>query len=603
MTWTGFVAGMSLLLFAPESADPARQVARPAPLTSLEAIAGWRDLLADGLAGWQGTWRADAAIGDGPGIGPGWSYADGTLHLSAGALGGDLVSPVDYEDFELHFEWRVAAGANSGVKVRVPYDTPGQARIGPEYQVLDDVGHGNGRTANTSAAALYALAAPVDKPVAPAGVFRRGRIVARGDRLEFWLDGKRVIDEQLGSPRFEAARATSKFAGVADFGRRAGHVVLQDHGDEVWFRRVFIRDLAALPGEPAELDLGPALHGWSRVGDASYTGDGSTIVGEVTGGKQSFLITDRLFGDFLMEVDVKMDVAANSGIQVRSGVHTETGVLAGYQIEIDHSARAWSGGLYDEMRRGWLDDLSEDALARAAFDLTDWNRYRIECIGPSIRAWVNGVPTADHLDAMTLRGVIGLQVHNGSTGRFQWRDLAVRDLGSHRWEALVLEPVESRKGAASIADSSEGGATWQATDAGAWEFPLVADAGDLSLRIRYAGDGSLQLALRRLMDAAMIAAAGVAPPPDPDKGPLRLSEDGAWLVTPLMAVDADALHEQHVLEVHAYGDRLAVVQDGRTVADVSGVRAPHGACVLEARVLPGQVLEVLGVDRLLRARP
>jgi len=214
----------------------------------------------------------------------------------------------------------------------------------------------------------------------------------------------------------------------------------------------------------------------------------------------------------------------------------------------------------------------------------DWNSYHIECIGPSFRAWVNGVPTANHLDAMTLEGVIGLQVHSGSAGRIRWRNLRIRDLGQHGWEMVSLEP--SGSGAGSVADTG-----------GAWSFPLADDVGDLSLRIRYAGDGLLELLLRAAEGEA-VADGGVR---DVSEEVLHRTEHGTWVVTPLMSTDAASTVEEHVLEVHAYGDRIAVVQDGKTNADRGCLQSGSlGACALKANVSPGQSLKVLGVDRLVR---
>lgn len=190
---------------------------------------------------------------------------------------------------------------------------------------------------------------------------------------------------------------------------------------------------------PVELFDGATLQGWHALGDARYTVDDGCILGEVGGGGQSFLVSDRRFGDFVLELDVRNELPGNSGVQVRSQVR-EDGRLFGYQIEIDPSERAWSGGLYDEARRGWLDDLADDEAARAAFRPGEWNRYRIECRGTWIRAWVNGVPTADHLDAMDLEGHIALQVHAGNDTRVRWRDLSMIDLGTRAWKALPVTP-------------------------------------------------------------------------------------------------------------------------------------------------------------------
>ena len=116
-------------------------------------------------------------------------------------------------------------------------------------------------------------------------------------------------------------------------------------------------------------------------------------------------------------------------------------VLRPGQIEIDPSTRAWSGGIYDEGRRGWLFDLKDKPAAQAAFKQNEWNHYTIEAIGDHFRTWVNGIPVADLQDGMTRTGHIGLQVHsigNDSTmlGKtIRWRNIVLEDLGGP-----LLEP-------------------------------------------------------------------------------------------------------------------------------------------------------------------
>ena len=137
-------------------------------------------------------------------------------------------------------------------------------------------------------------------------------------------------------------------------------------------------------------------------------------------------MSDRSFSDFILEVDVNTELPGNSGIQIRSCV--EDGRMNGYQIEIDPSERAWSGGLYDESRRGWLYDLSRDAQARAAFRPGEWNHYRIECVGPTIRTWVNGIPATRFADAADATGHLALQVHSGAEAHMRWRNLRLWEL-------------------------------------------------------------------------------------------------------------------------------------------------------------------------------
>jgi Domain of Unknown Function (DUF1080) len=406
--------------------DVAESGAAP-PLSALEREAGWERLF-DGAAmnGWH-------AFGTSAAPETGWSVVDGCLHHAAGAGGGDLVSDPRFTDFELEFEWKVGAGAKSGVKYRF-IEKPGEkAPIGPEYQVLDDTRHGDGKEPLTSAGALYALYPALNKWLEPVGGFNRARVLVHGDHIEHWLNGKRMVDALIGSEDWKARLAKSKFAAVENFGApRSSGIALQDRGDEVWFRDIKVRDLAHLPGVAVELFDGKDLRGWRSLGDARYTADADTILGEVGGGGHSFLATERSFGDFSMEVEVKNEMPGNSGIQVRSHIDDKK-KMYGYQIEIDPSARAWSGGLYDEGRRGWLANLEKDEEGRKAFRSGEWNRYRIECVGPWIRAWVNGIPTTDHFDPLDMEGVIALQVHSGKDTRVRWRNFELHDLGTRSW--------------------------------------------------------------------------------------------------------------------------------------------------------------------------
>jgi hypothetical protein len=179
--------------------------------------------------------------------------------------------------------------------------------------------------------------------------------------------------------------------------------------------------LAAAPATPcADLkwhSLNPdrSLQGWSvRGGKAPFTVAGQEIVGRsVLDSPNSFLITDATFGDFILEYDAKVDPRLNSGVMMRAERRADyrDGVVFGYQVEIDSSARAWSGGIYDEQRREWLNTLARNPQARAAFKVGEWNHFRVEALGNRIRTFVNGVAAANLIDDMTPRGFIGLQVH------------------------------------------------------------------------------------------------------------------------------------------------------------------------------------------------
>jgi hypothetical protein len=189
---------------------------------------------------------------------------------------------------------------------------------------------------------------------------------------------------------------------------------------------------------------GRNLDGWTQLnGTATFTvADGAIVGTTVVASPNSFLCTKEEFGDFVLEYEAKLDAPMNSGVQIRSLMNPaiKGGRVHGYQVEIDPSNRAWTGGLYDESRRGWLHTLETQARARAAFRMGAWNTFRVEAIGTSIRTWVNGVPVANIIDDLTPKGFIGLQVHSigtnaseaGQTVRFRNLRILTENLARHR---------------------------------------------------------------------------------------------------------------------------------------------------------------------------
>lgn len=173
---------------------------------------------------------------------------------------------------------------------------------------------------------------------------------------------------------------------------------------------------------------GKNLDGWKVLGtDATFAFEGGTIIGTNKGRTNTFLATDEIYGDFILELEVWADPRMNSGIQFRSN-QWENGRVYGYQAEIDPSDRAYSGGIYDEARRDWLYPLSLNPGGQNAFKVGEWNTYRIQAIGSAIRVWVNGVCTAVLEDDLSPRGFIALQVHGVGSKKEEGRQVKWRNI-------------------------------------------------------------------------------------------------------------------------------------------------------------------------------
>jgi len=181
---------------------------------------------------------------------------------------------------------------------------------------------------------------------------------------------------------------------------------------------------------------GKDLTGFVQLnGEAPYRVEDGCIVGtSVSGQPNSFLATEKTYGDFILEFEAWCDPSLNSGVQFRSESYPEyqNGRVHGYQCEMDPSDRAWSGGIYDEARRGWLVTLTDNPAGKAAYKKNDWNQFRIEAIGNNIRIWLNGVNTANLYDSQTAEGLIAFQVHGIGKNtdlegkEIKWRNIRIK---------------------------------------------------------------------------------------------------------------------------------------------------------------------------------
>ncbi len=210
--------------------------------TTGEKAASWTALF-DGvsLKGWRPYGKPA-----GTPIDAGWKVEAGLLHKLPGVKGGDIITEKQYTDFELAWEWRLASGANNGVKYMVTEARPGAP--GYEYQMIDDESdRWKSQHAKAKTASFYEVLAPAaDKPLKPAGEWNTSRIRVQGTHVEHWLNEKKVLEFELGSDAVKAGVAASKFKKYPDFGTKlTGHIMLTDHTDEAWYRSVKIRELPA----------------------------------------------------------------------------------------------------------------------------------------------------------------------------------------------------------------------------------------------------------------------------------------------------------------------------------------------------------------------
>jgi type 1 glutamine amidotransferase len=209
-------------------------------LSAKERADGWT-LLFDGIstANFRG-YKQDSVPAKG------WVVRDGMLIVEQSGGGGDLVTIEQYGDFEFECDWKVKPGGNSGIIYRCTEDHEYSWQTGLEMQILDNAGHADGKEPKTSAGSLYAILSPAPGKdlVRPAGEWNRSRIVARGSKIEHWLNGFKILEIDMSSDEYKQLRSQSKWTKHPEMGTRAhGHIALQDHGDEVAFRAIKVRPL------------------------------------------------------------------------------------------------------------------------------------------------------------------------------------------------------------------------------------------------------------------------------------------------------------------------------------------------------------------------
>jgi len=238
-----FVVLGCLMAFGAGTAGAAPKKAaaeKPNTLTKAEKKAGWK-LLFDGKTtkGWVGYKQ--------PAVPESWKVINGVLTLDG--KGGDIMTEAEFQDFELVLDWKVAPGGNSGLMYRVAQTAEAPYMSGPEYQLLDDAKHPDataGKDGNHRAGSLYDVYPPMKSVVKPADEWNQTRLVVKGNHVEHWLNGEKVVEAEIGSSDWSARVAASKWKKAENYGKMPkGHIDLQDHGDKIEFRSIKILELKA----------------------------------------------------------------------------------------------------------------------------------------------------------------------------------------------------------------------------------------------------------------------------------------------------------------------------------------------------------------------
>jgi hypothetical protein len=410
-------AALALFLSAaPTFTDQGRSDAPPPNvLTPAEQKEGWR-LLYDGKtsAGWRGYRQKTFPA-------KGWEVEGGALHVLPQGGGGDLVSDEQFGDFELQFEWKVAPGANSGVMYRVSEDADTPWQTGPEYQILDDDLHPDGKNPMTSAASLYGLIAPEGKKLRPVGQFNEARIRVRQNRIEHWLNGTKVVGCELGGTGWDALVAASKFAAFPGFGRqKTGRISLQDHGDEVWYRSIKIRTFESDGGGEVRLFNGKDLTGWTcflehggKMQDVwSVDSDGVLIC---KGNPIGYIRTEKDYANYVLRLEWRFNPvtkqAGNSGVLLRMiGPDKVWPKSIEAQLESGNAGDFWNIDEFqmtvDPKRTNGRNTKKTSANEKP---IGEWNEYEIVVDHGTVILKVNGKELNRATDCEEVPGKICLQ--------------------------------------------------------------------------------------------------------------------------------------------------------------------------------------------------
>ncbi len=340
-----------------------------------------------------------------------WKVESGQLRTIEGAERIDIVSKQQYGDFELVFEWKVTPGGNSGVMYRVKEGHAKPWHTGPEYQVLDDSRHKDGKSPLTSAGSFYALVSAEGKLLKPVGEYNQSRIIADGHHIEHWLNGEKVVALELGSDGVTELIAKSKFADKPRFAKETkGHLCFQHHHDEVWFRNIKVRSLKRSPRfvpakKPNRLTKANRELGWRNLfsgknvsrwrgflkdsfPEKGWVMEDGTIK-HISHGGGGDIVTKARYEQFDFRFEWRVAPGANSGVKYFI-LEEERRKTIGHEYQvIDDTKHPDALVGPDRQTAAFYDCLS--ASNRVLKDVGQFNQSRILVHGQDVEHWLNGV--------------------------------------------------------------------------------------------------------------------------------------------------------------------------------------------------------------------
>lgn len=382
----------------------------------------------------------------------GWSIEDGALKVASGGGGGDIVTVEEYGDFELQLEFKVAPGANSGIMYRVTeaYDWPWMT--GPEFQILDDAVHADGKNPLTSVGSVYALYAPgADKAVNPPGEWNTATIRVEGGTLTHALNGKAVVECRMDGQEWKDKIAASKFKDMPGFGIQArGRIALQDHGDNVWFRNIRVRSLELPSGVgragapkgdvPSVQSAGLLFNGTDLTGWTTFSENdaGAEPVWSVKDGvlvcrgtPAGYIKTEKSYKDFVLTLEWRWNpetkVGGNSGVLLRvNGPDKVWPRSVEAQLQSGSAGDFWNiGEMAMTTDAARLNGRNTKKMMEAEKPVGEWNRYVISCIGDKISLKVNGALVNEATGVEIVAGPIALQSEGTE---IQFRQIAIAEV-------------------------------------------------------------------------------------------------------------------------------------------------------------------------------